>query len=105
MDAKTTVDIVLKNAEGQDVTYYGVSEVKLRTADGGSQVFSIGGNQETPDQSKCNCVIATTFKLISDWDSVLIDPYVVATPFPLISNWQGFVVSPSIYLGTFEVIE
>ena len=34
-------DIILKNQSGEDVTYEGVTDVELKTADGGTQTFSL----------------------------------------------------------------
>lgn len=46
-------DIILKDLYGNDQIYEGVEKVKLRTADGGTQIFSIGeGGGEGGDEGK-----------------------------------------------------
>lgn len=51
-------DVILKNRDGEDVTWSGVEAVKLVTADGGTQLFSQGQAVEgvviTPDFSGGN---------------------------------------------------
>lgn len=39
-------DIVLINGDGQSVTYKGVGKIRVKTPDGGTQLYSIGGGGE-----------------------------------------------------------